>query len=164
MSQKIVAFQGVLGAYSHMAAQATLPDYEVMPCGSFSEMMAQVRDGKAQMAAGASAGILGGLTSLWAMPIVMYLAARHTKKEEFIRARGFLITAGSLPLLFGYAQLGYLNVQNATLSLLLVIPTFAGFMIGERIRGYLSERVFFNALMVLFFLMGLNLLRRGLIG
>ena len=27
MSQKI-AFQGVLGAYSHMAAQATLPDYE----------------------------------------------------------------------------------------------------------------------------------------
>lgn len=50
MSQKIVAFQGVLGAYSHMAAQATLPDYEVMPCGSFSEMMAQVRDGNAQMA------------------------------------------------------------------------------------------------------------------
>ena len=50
MSQKIVAFQGVLGAYSHMAAQATLPDYEVMPCGSFSEMMAQVRDGNAHMA------------------------------------------------------------------------------------------------------------------
>lgn len=50
MSRKIVAFQGVLGAYSHMAAQATLPDYEVMPCGSFSEMMAQVRQGAAHMA------------------------------------------------------------------------------------------------------------------
>ena len=50
MSQKIVAFQGVLGAYSHMAAQATLPDYEVMPCGSFSEMMAKVRQGAAHMA------------------------------------------------------------------------------------------------------------------
>ena len=50
MTKKIVAFQGVLGAYSHMAAQASLPDYEVMPCASFSEMMAQVRDGHAQMA------------------------------------------------------------------------------------------------------------------
>ena len=50
MTKKIVAFQGVLGAYSHMAAQASLPDYDVMPCGSFSEMMAQVRDGNAHMA------------------------------------------------------------------------------------------------------------------
>ena len=50
MTQKIVAFQGVLGAYSHMAAQATLPDYEVLPCASFSEMMTMVRDGKAEIA------------------------------------------------------------------------------------------------------------------
>ena len=50
MTQKIVAFQGVLGAYSHMAAQASLPDYDVLPCASFSEMMAKVRDGEAQMA------------------------------------------------------------------------------------------------------------------
>ena len=50
MTDKIVAFQGVLGAYSHMAAKARLPDYEVLPCGSFSEMMEQVRSGAAQMA------------------------------------------------------------------------------------------------------------------
>ena len=50
MTKKIVAFQGVLGAYSHMAAQASLPDYEVMPCASFSEMMHKVREGDAHMA------------------------------------------------------------------------------------------------------------------
>ena len=50
MTKQIVAFQGVLGAYSHMAAQATLPDFDVLPCGSFSEMMAKVRNGDAQMA------------------------------------------------------------------------------------------------------------------
>ena len=50
MTKKIVAFQGVLGAYSHMAAQASLPDYEVMPCNSFSEMIKTVRDGGAHMA------------------------------------------------------------------------------------------------------------------
>lgn len=50
MTKKIVAFQGVLGAYSHMAAQASLPDYEVLPCASFSEMMREVREGGAHMA------------------------------------------------------------------------------------------------------------------
>ena len=50
MTKKIVAFQGVLGAYSHMAAQASLPDYEVMPVASFSEMMAKVRNGEADKA------------------------------------------------------------------------------------------------------------------
>ena len=50
MTKQIVAFQGVLGAYSHMAAQATLPDFDVLPCGSFSEMMAKVRNGDAHMA------------------------------------------------------------------------------------------------------------------
>ena len=50
MTKKTVAFQGVLGAYSHMAAQASLPDYEVMPVASFSEMMAKVRNGEADKA------------------------------------------------------------------------------------------------------------------
>ena len=50
MTKKIVAFQGVLGAYSHMAAQASLPDHEVMPVASFSEMMAKVRNGEADKA------------------------------------------------------------------------------------------------------------------
>lgn len=50
MTKKIVAFQGVLGAYSHMAAQASLPNYEVMPVASFSEMMAKVRNGEADKA------------------------------------------------------------------------------------------------------------------
>ncbi|MGC6517413.1 MAG: prephenate dehydratase [Candidatus Puniceispirillaceae bacterium] len=50
MTKPIVAFQGVLGAYSHMAAQATLPDHDVLPCSSFSEMMHIVRQGEAQIA------------------------------------------------------------------------------------------------------------------
>ena len=50
MTKKIVAFQGVLGAYSHMAAQESLPNYEVMPVASFSEMMAKVRNGEADKA------------------------------------------------------------------------------------------------------------------
>ena len=45
-----VAFQGVLGAYSHMACQAHCPDLTPLPCASFSDMIAMVQDGGADCA------------------------------------------------------------------------------------------------------------------
>ena len=45
-----IAFQGVLGAYSHMACQAHRPDLTPLPCASFSEMIAAVQDGGADCA------------------------------------------------------------------------------------------------------------------
>ena len=45
-----IAFQGVLGAYSHMACQAHRPDLTPLPCTSFSEMIAAVQDGGADCA------------------------------------------------------------------------------------------------------------------
>jgi prephenate dehydratase len=45
-----IAFQGVLGAYSHMACQAHCPDLTPLPCASFSEMIAMVQDGGADCA------------------------------------------------------------------------------------------------------------------
>ena len=45
-----IAFQGVLGAYSHMACQAHCPDLTPLPCASFSDMIAIVQDGGAECA------------------------------------------------------------------------------------------------------------------
>ena len=45
-----IAFQGVLGAYSHMACQAHRPDLTPLPCASFSEMIVAVQDGGADCA------------------------------------------------------------------------------------------------------------------
>ena len=45
-----IAFQGVLGAYSHMACQAHCPDLTPLPCASFSDMITMVQDGGADCA------------------------------------------------------------------------------------------------------------------
>lgn len=45
-----VAFQGVLGAYSHMACQAVLPAAEVLPCASFSDMLNAATHGEVDAA------------------------------------------------------------------------------------------------------------------
>ena len=46
----IIAFQGVLGAYSHMACQAVKPEMEVLPCRSFEDMILAVQEGRAKLA------------------------------------------------------------------------------------------------------------------
>ena len=49
-SSNIIAFQGVLGAYSHMACQAVKPEMEVLPCSSFEDMILAVQEGRAALA------------------------------------------------------------------------------------------------------------------
>lgn len=50
MSDKVIAFQGVPGAYSHMACQACYPDYDILPCPAFGDMLGAVQSGKAGLA------------------------------------------------------------------------------------------------------------------
>ncbi len=115
-----------------------------------------------QFFTGAVAGTLGGLTSVWAPPMAVYLAARGVGKLEFVRSSGLLIFLGSLPLAFGYLRQGFLTPGLFWISVLLLVPTFAGFAVGERVRNRLSEDGFRWFLLVVFALMGLNLIRRAM--
>jgi len=50
LAKNTIAFQGELGAYSHMACQACYPDMTVLPCPSFEDALAAVSSKKAQLA------------------------------------------------------------------------------------------------------------------
>ena len=45
-----IAFQGVPGAYSHMACQLVKPDMDAVACASFEDMLTQVQEGHATLA------------------------------------------------------------------------------------------------------------------
>ena len=45
-----IAFQGVPGAYSHMACQLVKPDMDAVACASFEDMLTEVQDGRASLA------------------------------------------------------------------------------------------------------------------
>lgn len=45
-----IAFQGELGAYSHQACRETYPDMEALPCRTFEDAIAAVREGQADLA------------------------------------------------------------------------------------------------------------------
>jgi uncharacterized protein len=119
-------------------------------------------DAAAQFGFGLLSGVIGGMTAAWGPPMAMYLHARGVDKDEFIRATGFLISVGSLPLLLTYAQTGFLTGELAGISLAMLVPTLLGFTIGEFVRRRMTVEAFRNALLILFVILGLNLIRRAL--
>jgi len=44
---RVVAFQGAAGAYSHLACREALPDLSPLPCATFEDAFAAVREGRA---------------------------------------------------------------------------------------------------------------------
>lgn len=119
-------------------------------------------DRAAQVCFALVAGVIGGMTAAWGPPMAMYLHARGVDKEEFVRATGFLIAIGTLPLVATYAQIGFLNGQLTAISLAMLIPTLIGFTAGETLRRRLSVEAFRSAILILFLFLGLNLIRRAI--
>lgn len=118
-------------------------------------------DKKAQLAAGICAGVMGGLVSVWAPPVLMYMQSKRIEKEEFVAIVGVLLVLGSLVLLISYTGNGTLSTGLFLASSLLIVPSMAGFSVGEYIRLRISARRFERLLLWFFFLMGLNLIRRA---
>jgi uncharacterized membrane protein YfcA len=117
---------------------------------------------RAQVIAGLLAGVMGGLTAIWSPPMVIYLLARRVEKAEFVRATGLLILLGGLPLCVGLWRAGLVTGANAPVSIAMVVPAMAGFTLGEVLRRRLDTARFRIAVLVLFLLMGLNLVRRAM--
>ncbi|HYD31359.1 MAG TPA: prephenate dehydratase [Azospirillaceae bacterium] len=46
----VIAFQGAFGAYSDLACRTVFPDMETLPCRTFEDAFAAVRDGAARLA------------------------------------------------------------------------------------------------------------------
>ncbi|MEM7211027.1 MAG: sulfite exporter TauE/SafE family protein, partial [Pseudomonadota bacterium] len=116
-----------------------------------------------QFVSGTASGTLGGLTGIWAPPMVTYLMGRATPKDEFVRASGVMILIGTIPMIAGFWSNGMLTGPLALVSIVMTIPAIAGFQIGEAIRRHLDADRFRNVVLVIFGIMGLNLLRRALI-
>lgn len=115
-----------------------------------------------QIASGVTAGIIGGLTSIWGPPMAIYLLARRTGKDEFVRALGLLLFCGGIPLAFGFWANGMLAGPNALMSIGMVVPSLVGFTLGSQIRKRIDADRFRTAVLMVFLVMGLNLLRRAI--
>lgn len=100
--------------------------------------------------AGGLGGVVMGTTGLFIVPGVLYIQALGLDRDRFVQALGMGFITIATALGAGLAARAVLTGELAVLSLGAVIPTFAGLMLGTRLRGRISEalfrRIFFIAL------------------
>jgi len=113
--------------------------------------------------AGFVSGVMGGLSTAFGPPVVMYLFALHLRHEVFVAAIGRVYSYASLLLIISYVAVGILTWPLAGLSLLCVPPLAAGMVAGARLTRLASQETLRRVVLAFLFLIGLNMLRRGLL-
>jgi len=117
-----------------------------------------------QVTLGSISGILGGLTSLWGVPITIYLVMKQVTPRQFVDASGFLILIGCVPLAIGYSVTGLIGADSLWPSLAGVATAVVGFKLGERLRPLLAPELFQKLLLWMFLIMGARMLYTSLTG
>lgn len=117
-----------------------------------------------EVAAGALAGFVGGLSGVWGPPTVAYLTALNTQKAEQLRVQGVIYGLGAISLVVAHLGSGVLRAETLPFSALLIAPALVGQWVGRAIHDRIDQETFRRATLVVLLLAGLNLLRRGLLG
>ena len=107
-------------------------------------------------------GILGGLSTFYAPPIITYLVSVNLEKEFFIRTVATMYFIGSIPLYSSLMYHGLGTKYDLILSLFLVIPAICGQYLGSKIREKLSNKIFRNIILYLLISIGFALLFKNI--
>ncbi|MBS1303070.1 prephenate dehydratase [Loktanella sp. SALINAS62] len=126
MAQKI-AFQGELGAYGHQACLEARPDFTPLPCATFDDTLAAVRDGHADL------GMIAIENSTYGRVADVHSllpeSGLHIVDETFVRVHVNLLgvpgaTVADVKQAFGHV---------------VILPQCAGFLREHDIKGIVSS-------------------------
>lgn len=120
--------------------------------------------GTVELGAGLIGGLYGGISGVWGPPAIVYLLAAKVEKTEMVRVMSVIFTMGAVVLTLAHLRSGALNVQTAVLSAAMLVPAWAGMLLGYRAHDRLDAARFKRWTLILLVLSALNLLRRGLLG
>jgi len=112
---------------------------------------------------GFSAGLIGGISSFFAPPLVMFLLALRLSKEAFVGAIGLMYLIGVIPMIISLAYFRVLGTHDFLISALAAIPVFAGQVLGQSTRGLIADDKFRRVVLAVLLLAGLNLVRRAFV-
>ena len=112
---------------------------------------------------GLFSGILGGLTTFYAPPIITFLISINLDKEFFIRTTATMYFFASIPLYSSMLYHGLGNYYDLIMSLVLVVPAIIGQFFGSKIRKKLSNEIFQKLILIILIMIGFSLLFKNLI-
>jgi uncharacterized membrane protein YfcA len=113
------------------------------------------------VAAGAVGGALGGVSTLFGPPIVMFLVALGLDKDRFVGCVSTIYLFCSIALLAAFTGVDFLGPGEWLRSALAALPLLAGMLLGQTLRGRADEALFRRLLMVVLLLSGMRLIAKA---
>ena len=111
---------------------------------------------------GFGAGLLGGTTSVFATPIVLFMHALELSKRDFLVLLNLVLAASTVVQIFSYWTLGLYSAETLRVTGLAGAGVAAGVLIGLALQARVNQRAFNRAVMVVIFVIGLALIVRAL--
>ena len=108
-------------------------------------------------------GVLGGLTTFYAPPIITFLISINLDKEFFIRTTATMYFFASIPLYSSMLYHGLGNYYDLIMSFTLVMPAIIGQFFGSKVRKKLSNEIFQKLVLIILMIIGFTLLIKNLI-
>ena len=108
-----------------------------------------------QIIAGASSGLLSGMTGIQSTAII-YFASLDISRNEFVGAVGYIFLVGGLGLSIGLINNSLLNSSTGMLSLFGVLFSVVGFKLGSLLRPYIHSELFKKLLFLLMLIIGMK--------
>ncbi len=95
-----------------------------------------------QLLTGSLNGFIIGLTSIYTMPFVFLLQSLKYNKEKTVQFMGlaFLLYSSMQFISFSYIKL--ISISTIVPSLIVTLPVIIGFLLGKKIRSFISEKLF----------------------
>ena len=107
-------------------------------------------------------GILGGVSTFYAPPIITFLVSLNLAKENFIRTTATMYFLASIPLYSSLIYHGLGNFYDLLISLVVTPPALLGQYFGTKIRMRLSNEIFRKTILSILIIVGFSLLIKNL--
>ncbi|MDE2228074.1 MAG: sulfite exporter TauE/SafE family protein [Alphaproteobacteria bacterium] len=113
---------------------------------------------------GIAAGILGGISTFYGPPLMLYVFGMRMPKDEFIPAISLMYTVAGVGMVLGIYLNRVATLSEIGVSFLMLIPTAIGMWAGRFVRVQLSERRFQHVLITIYIATGITFLLNALRG
>jgi len=114
--------------------------------------------------AGAATGVMAGVTGVFVMPVAPYLQALNLDKDDLVQALGMAFTVGTLALAVMLSLRGQWHVTAAGSSLLALVPSGIGMVLGQWLRDRMQPAVFRRSFFIALLALGVHQLARLVTG
>ncbi len=111
---------------------------------------------------GLSSGLIGGISSFFGPMLVVYLISiRDLAKNQFVNTISFLYVGAVIPWAINLYLFGILDNTRLMVSIAATLPVTLALLLGQRVRGHISEEKFKILIISILLVSGVSMLWRA---